>query len=79
MTEKYVTVSLYLRVHDVRTFVRAAQFRAIAEGFVKTLKEAREAGYSARDLGACALMLLDPGKSPPGCKIVDSSTDEFES
>jgi hypothetical protein len=78
MSEKYVTVNLYLRVHNVRAFVRAAQRRAIAEGFAKTLKEAREAGYSPRDLGACALMLLDPGESPPGCKIRAHSADVCE-
>ena len=69
MTKRYVTVSLHLRVHDVRAFARAAQHRAIADGIVETLKEAREAGYSQRDLGACALILLDPGLPPPGCEI----------
>ena len=77
MTEKHVTASLHLRVYDVRAVARAAQQRAIAEGFAKTLKEARKAGYGPRDLGACALMLLDPGKSPPGSKIRDSSAEEY--
>lgn len=70
---EYVTVTIAVRVHDARAFARAAQRRAIDDGIAGSLREARENGYSVRDLSACAQMLFDPGISPAGCEILESS------
>jgi hypothetical protein len=69
-----VAVTINLFVHDVRTFVRAARIRAIAEGVDP--EDARKT-YRATNLGACAGMLIDPGTSPPGSEITDTSTEVF--
>lgn len=61
-------------VHDVRAFVKAARARAIEEGVDPA--DARET-YSARDLAACAVMLLDPG-TLVAASIHGSAAEEWE-
>ncbi len=67
-----VQVTLHLTVNDVQAFVAAAVERAIAEGVSE-----EDAGktYTSENLGACAVMLIDPGMSPPGSQIEDSSSE----
>lgn len=67
-----VQVTLNLTVSEVQAFVAAAVERAIAEGVSE--EDARET-YTAENLGACAVMLIDPGMSPPGSQIEDSSSE----
>ena len=69
-----VDVTISLRIHDVRAFVKAARKQAIAEGIDP--EEARTT-YKATDLGACAVMLLDPGTSPSGSEILESSSETY--
>lgn len=71
--DELITVTIAVRVHDKKAFVRAAQKRAINDGIAKTMREAREYGYNTHDLPACAQMLFDPGISPDGCEILESS------
>ena len=70
-----IEVSVYLRVHDPKRFVAAAQYRAVEEGVDPD--DAVDT-YNEDDLGACARMLFDPGVSPPGCEILDSTAEEAE-
>lgn len=70
MTARCVTVNITLRIHDVRTFVRTARARAIDEGIDP--EDARRI-YRAGNLGECALMLIDPGESPDGAEILEST------
>lgn len=67
-----VTLTMYLNVHDPEAFAKAAQERAIAEGVDPA--DAAET-YTTDNLGACAVMLIDPGMSPPGSEILDTETD----
>lgn len=64
---------IYFDVDDVRAFVRAARERARSEdcgiGDSELLRT-----YSARNLDACAVMMLDPGWLP-GCSIHDSTAE----
>lgn len=72
MADTELNVTLWLRVHDKKAFVAAARARAIADG--ERPAEARR-NYTASNLRACALALLDPGLSPPGSEILDSSAE----
>lgn len=71
---KTIEISILIEVHDVRDFVRAAREQARKDGLSE--EEAKE--YSARDLTGCAVMLFDPGMSPAGCTILDSSAEVSE-
>lgn len=76
MTDEYITVTIAVRVYARATFARAAQLRAINDGVATTIREARKCGYTVHDLAACAQMLFDPGISPDGCEILESSAQE---
>lgn len=61
-------VTLYVNVDDPRA-LRAAALAA-------NPGQARLLGRKSRpDVGACLRMLFDPGTSPDGCRILDSSTE----
>lgn len=67
-----VTVSITIEIHDPEAFAMAALQRARDDG----LDDADlESTYSPDNLSACAIMLFDPGVSPPGCSIQDSSAE----
>ncbi|MEY2117322.1 hypothetical protein [Rhodanobacter sp. FW106-PBR-R2A-1-13] len=68
------SITLFFQLHDEQAFRQAAHERALTDGL-----NAEEAlSYldpEKSTVGACAIMLFDPGVSPPGCSITDSSTD----
>lgn len=66
-----VSFTLELEIVDAEAFAAAARERALAEG----LSGNDAAKYTANDLAACAVMLADPGVSPIGAKILDSSAE----
>jgi hypothetical protein len=70
-----VSVTIELDVHDPTAFRRVAYNRALEDG----LEEEQAKEYLDREkmsLGACAIMILDPGVSPDGADIENSSSDE---
>lgn len=70
----FVAVTLHLTIHDAKDFRQAAYERALEDGLdeddAKTFLDPE-----GKHLGECAVMLFDPGMSPQGCSIVDSSTE----
>jgi hypothetical protein len=62
--------TLHVRIDDRKAFARAAVKQAVADGI-----DEDAARVSSRDLGWCATMLFDPGTSPDGCTLLDSSTE----
>lgn len=70
-----VSITLHLTVHDSKEFRQAAHDRALTDGLdAETAQTFLNA--EATSLGECAVMLFDPGMSPPGCSIEDSSHEE---
>lgn len=69
-----VCISICLTVHDEPIFREAARDRALADGLDDETANAYLDG-EAHSLGQCAIMLLDPGTSPKGCQINDSTVD----
>ena len=67
-----VSVTITLRVDDVRKFVRAARAQAQLEGYTQR-QAARE--FSFKSLPACAQMLLDPG-AMQSATIIESTSQE---
>lgn len=70
-----VSVTIDLDVHDPAAFRRVAYNRALQDG----LGEEQAKEYLDREtmsLGACAIMILDPGESPDGADIENSSSVE---
>jgi hypothetical protein len=64
-------VSIYLSVTDEVAFRRSAYGQALADG----LDSATASAYldaAATSLTAAAVMVFDPGVSPPGCEIRES-------
>ena len=70
MGKASIEVTLSMSIHDAEAFAAAAVARAIKDGVDE--QDAR-ATYTPDDLRACAVMLLDPGVSPDGSQIEDSS------
>lgn len=69
-----VSVTVFLRVYDEKQFREAAYDRAIEDG----LDEASAAQYKDQEeksLSECAQMFIDPGISPSGAEILDSSSE----
>lgn len=64
------TVSVELTIHDEQTFRQAAQQKALEEGCGEDSTAYGPGG--SMSLGECAMMLIDPGISPPGCTIQQS-------
>jgi len=72
-----VEVTIAIIVDDEAGFRRAAHDRAIADDLGQQEAET----YLNADLttvGECAVMLLDPGVSPKGCSILDSTANQVE-
>lgn len=70
-----ISVTLHVTVSDERALRAAAVANLIKDGMApKGAREYRsKAKYSAGD---CLRVLLDPGISPPGCQIEDSSAED---
>jgi len=68
-----VDVTLHLRVYDPYKFAAAAVAQAIKDGVDP---EEAASTYTEDNLTGCARMIFDPGQSPPGCQIEDSSAIE---
>ncbi|MEY2161399.1 hypothetical protein [Rhodanobacter sp. FW106-PBR-LB-2-11] len=69
-----IEVTIAITVDDEAVFRRAAHDRALAD----QLGQEEAVSYLSADLtsvGQCAIMLLDPGVSPKGCSILDSTTN----
>jgi hypothetical protein len=67
-----VTVSIALRVYDEQQFRGLAVNRAIQDGIEE--KEAQQyQNPEEKSLAECAQMLIDPGVSPLGSEILESS------
>jgi hypothetical protein len=66
-------ITLHVNVWDREALYTAAKARALADGYrVRDLRET--IGTKRRpDVSACLVMLLDPGTSPAGCSIEDST------
>jgi hypothetical protein len=74
MTKTIVTVAIDIEVFDEKVFRQKAKERALEDG----LSEEDAAGYldeECQNIGACAQMLFDPGISPDGCEIIQSSAE----
>jgi hypothetical protein len=61
-----VTVTITMRVSNPAAFRRAAREQASREG---------DDQFDDGLLTDCAVMLFDPGESPPGCSIEASSAE----
>lgn len=72
-----MSVTIELNVYDPKAFRTVAYERALSDG----LDPDQASEYLDRNkmsLGECALMILDPGTSPIGAEIENSSHDEAE-
>lgn len=72
-----ISFEMEVEVHDLGAFLRAARERALKENAVTSMRQAKRE-YNRNNLTACAIMLFDPGISPPGCQIEGSAAQEIE-
>lgn len=73
-TETSIKVSLFISVHDQEAFRQRAYSQALSED----LSEEDANVYLDKNLtslGDCAIMIFDPGVSPNGCDIVESTAE----
>lgn len=74
MSDTSYTFTLYLSVHDETALRKAAETRALDDGM--TPEEAAEYLDEAKQsITDCIVMLFDPGESPDGCQIEQSSAE----
>ncbi|MEY2152333.1 hypothetical protein AB7849_15615 [Rhodanobacter sp. 115] len=73
-TAMELCISICLTVHDESAFREAARDRALEDGLGDETANAY-LDEEQHSLGQCAIMLLDPGVSPNGCQIIDSTAD----
>ncbi|MGH8159259.1 MAG: hypothetical protein ACREPQ_14155 [Rhodanobacter sp.] len=71
-----LAVTLLIEIGDEVAFRQAAHDRALTDNLCDD-EAATYLDIEETSLGQCAVMLLDPGVSPPGCSIVDSSTETY--
>lgn len=69
-----ICVSIYLTVRDEQAFRQAAHDRALEDGLDETMAK-QHLNAAASSLRDCEIMLLDPGVSPKGCEILDSTAE----
>lgn len=62
-----ITLTMYVTVHDPEAFIAAAAERAKHDGVGDS--------WNPSSLSECAVMLLDPGISPTGSQIEDTSAE----
>ena len=70
---KYVVVTIEIEVDDAEVFAARARRQAIDEGWGR---DEAALQFSAENLGACAQMIFDPGRSPDGCTIESCDAEE---
>ncbi len=76
MSEKTYEVSLYVRVHDKEELFKSASAQALKEGMSEAeIGEMLKSPDNEIDVSACLRMIFDPGTSPAGCEILDSSCE----
>lgn len=69
-----ISVTIYLTINDEQAFRQAAHDRALADDLGE--EEAKEyLDAEAKPITDCAIMLLDPGISPPGSQIHESTSE----
>ena len=75
----YVTLTLELEITDAGTFRDTAIASYRADNPNATDEELEDFFGTAEEpnLGGCARQLFDPGESPDGCEIQDSSAEEY--
>ncbi|TNC80822.1 MAG: hypothetical protein C9356_11910 [Oleiphilus sp.] len=64
-----VSVNISLSIYDEKQFRQAARARALSDGLDSESADAY-LDDDAMSIDQCALMLIDPGKSPDGAWIV---------
>lgn len=69
-----ITLNINLDITDETAFRQAAREKALEDGLDEKDADTylEDGGMS---LSQCAIMLLDPGVSPPGSSILDSYAD----
>lgn len=71
-----IGVTVDLRIYDEKAFRRAAYERGIEDGLSE--EEAKEyLDPDSKSLGECGQMLIDPGVSPEGTEILQSSSESL--
>lgn len=76
MSEKTYAVSLYVRVRDKKELFKTASAQAKKDGMSDAeIKEMLKDSDNKIDVSACLRMIFDPGTSPAGCEILDSSCE----
>lgn len=76
----YVTLTLELEITDAKEF-RDTAIASYTANNPKATDEELEDFFGTTEepnCGGCARELFDPGKSPDGCEIQDSSAEEYE-
>jgi hypothetical protein len=68
-------VTIYVDVNDQDALFAAAMARAKEDGLEESDAQENLKPDGEVHIGNCLRMLLDPGVSPPGCSIEDSSCD----
>jgi hypothetical protein len=76
----YVTLTLELEITDAKEFRDTAIASYTANNPNATDEELEDFFGTAEEpnCGGCARELFDPGESPDGCEIQDSSAEEYE-
>lgn len=76
----YLTISLELRITHAKLFRETAIANHLAHNRNAEDEELEDFFGTADEpnLSGCARELFDPGVSPDGCEIQDSSVEEFE-
>lgn len=71
MKKTIIRVTLEVEVFDRDAFRNAAIEQAKKDG----LEVGPDSGFDPDDISDCAKMIFDPGVSPPGCQIEESSVE----
>lgn len=70
------SVTIDVDVHDKRALYREARAKAKFDGLGSNLADLLGTAKKP-DIGACLIMILDPGSSPDGTSIVESRVEHF--
>ena len=80
LQETYITVSIEARLVDARALKRAAVSTVLQRGEAVNLRDALEFVLDSDgvfDAGRALRLIVDPGASPDGVEIQDSSSEVF--
>ena len=75
MTKQSYQVTLYVDVSDPEELYKAALERAVGDGLTQESASEDLRPDGEIHVGNCLLMLLDPGRAPPGCEILGSACE----